>query len=185
MQYLYDETGRRYLDVSWPRSRRAARRSLRAPAPLRSAPLTGRRKPEAARAARAAPPPRRHCAAAPRLSICVSVRRHRRRHRHCCFLSRQAFGGIVTVSVGHCHPAVTEAMRVQSALLQHTTTIYLNDQVACFAEELAAKMPGELKVCYFVNSGSEANDLALLMARAYTVRALHTLLAHSLAPRPD
>ena len=35
-------------------------------------------------------------------------------------------------------------------------------------QKLASKMPGDLKVCYFVNSGSEANDLALLMARAYT-----------------
>jgi alanine-glyoxylate transaminase/(R)-3-amino-2-methylpropionate-pyruvate transaminase len=40
--------------------------------------------------------------------------------------------------------------------------------IAQYAEKLAAKMPGDLKVCYFVNSGSEANDLALLMARAYT-----------------
>ncbi|MEO6246782.1 MAG: aminotransferase class III-fold pyridoxal phosphate-dependent enzyme, partial [Opitutaceae bacterium] len=44
----------------------------------------------------------------------------------------------------------------------------LNPGVALYAKELAAKMPGELKVCYFVNSGSEANDLALLMARLYT-----------------
>ena len=37
-----------------------------------------------------------------------------------------------------------------------------------YGKELAAKMPGDLKVCYFVNSGSEANDLAVLMARLYT-----------------
>lgn len=37
-------------------------------------------------------------------------------------------------------------MRAQNELLQHTTTIYLNDQVACFAEELASRMPGDLKV---------------------------------------
>ena len=52
--------------------------------------------------------------------------------------------------------------------LQHSTTIYLHPNIAEYAEKLASKMPGELKVCYFVNSGSEANDLALLMARAYT-----------------
>ncbi len=79
-----------------------------------------------------------------------------------------AFGGIVTVSVGHCHPKVTAALQEQIQKLQHTTTIYLNPAVAEYAAALAAKMPGNLKVCYFVNSGSEANDLALLMARLYT-----------------
>ncbi len=79
-----------------------------------------------------------------------------------------AFGGIVTVSVGHCHPHVIAAANRQNELLQHTTTIYLNPNIAEYAQALAAKMPGVLKVCYFVNSGSEANDLALLMARAYT-----------------
>ncbi len=77
-------------------------------------------------------------------------------------------GGIVTVSVGHCHPKVVAAANEQTAKLQHSTTIYLQPNVAEYAEALAAKMPGNLKVCYFVNSGSEANDLALLMARAYT-----------------
>ncbi len=79
-----------------------------------------------------------------------------------------ALGGIVTVSIGHCHPHVVEAARKQNELLQHSTTIYLNPNVGAYAEMLASKMPGDLKVCYFVNSGSEANDLALLMARAYT-----------------
>jgi len=79
-----------------------------------------------------------------------------------------ALGGIVTISVGHCHPDVVAAARRQNELLQHSTTIYLHPNIAEYAEKLAAKMPGDLKVCYFVNSGSEANDLALLMARAYT-----------------
>ncbi len=79
-----------------------------------------------------------------------------------------ALGGIVTVSVGHCHPHVVEAARKQNERLQHSTTIYLHPAIAEYAQELAGKMPGELKVCYFVNSGSEANDLALLMARAFT-----------------
>jgi len=78
------------------------------------------------------------------------------------------FGGIVTVSVGHCHPHVIAAVNAQNELIQHTTTIYLHPNIALYARDLAAKMPGELKVVYFVNSGSEANDLALLMARAYT-----------------
>lgn len=77
-------------------------------------------------------------------------------------------GGIVTVSVGHCHPHVVAAGNKQSELYQHSTTIYLHPNVANYAAKLASKMPGDLKMCYFVNSGSEANDLALLMARAHT-----------------
>ncbi len=77
-------------------------------------------------------------------------------------------GGIVTVSVGHCHPHVVAAARKQNEILQHSTTIYLHPNVAQYAEKLASKMPGDLKICYFVNSGSEANDLAMLMARLFT-----------------
>lgn len=62
----------------------------------------------------------------------------------CC--RAQAFAGIVTVSVGHCHPDVVQAVNKQSTLLQHTTTIYLNNQVAEYAKELADRMPGNLKV---------------------------------------
>lgn len=79
-----------------------------------------------------------------------------------------ALGGIVTVSVGHCHPEVVDLANRQNETLQHSTTIYLHPNIAEYARDLAAKMPGDLKVCYFTNSGSEANDLALLMARAYT-----------------
>jgi len=79
-----------------------------------------------------------------------------------------ALGGIVTISVGHCHPYVVDVVGKQNEALQHSTTIYLHPNIAGYAEKLASKMPGDLKVCYFVNSGSEANDLALLMARAYT-----------------
>ena len=71
-----------------------------------------------------------------------------------------ALGGIVTISVGHCHPDVVDAARRQNETLQHSTTIYLHPNVALYAEKLASKMPGNLTVCYFVNSGSEANDLA-------------------------
>jgi len=77
-------------------------------------------------------------------------------------------GGIVTVSVGHCHPHIVAAANQQNEKLQHSTTIYLQPNIAEFAEKLATKMPGDLKVVYFVNSGSEANDLALMMARLYT-----------------
>lgn len=57
-----------------------------------------------------------------------------------------AFAGIVTVSCGHCHPDILNAINEQSKLLQHATTIYLHHAIGDFAEALAAKMPGNLKV---------------------------------------
>ena len=58
----------------------------------------------------------------------------------------QAFAGIVTVSVGHCHPKVVQAVDRQNHLLQHTTNIYLNNEIAEYAQELTAKLPGKLNV---------------------------------------
>lgn len=78
-----------------------------------------------------------------------------------------AIGGIVTISVGHCHPYVVRKVKEQMERLQHVTSIYLHPNVAGYAEMLAGRLPGELSVCYFMNSGSEANDMALLMARLY------------------
>eukprot|EP00117_Sycon_ciliatum_P018591 scpid52834/ scgid17129/ Alanine--glyoxylate aminotransferase 2, mitochondrial; (R)-3-amino-2-methylpropionate--pyruvate transaminase; Beta-ALAAT II; Beta-alanine-pyruvate aminotransferase; D-AIBAT len=78
------------------------------------------------------------------------------------------FGGIVTVSVGHCHPKVTAALHEQARRLWHTTNIYLHPGIHEYGKKLADRMPGNLKVCYFTNSGSEANDVALKMARIYT-----------------
>lgn len=79
-----------------------------------------------------------------------------------------AFAGIATVNVGHCHPHVVEAVQTQSAKLQHGTTLYLHPTIAEYSKMLADRMPGRPSVVYLVNSGSEANDLALLMARVYT-----------------
>lgn len=88
-----------------------------------------------------------------------------------------AFAGIVTVSVGHCHPSVIDKVKAQNDKLQHTTTIYLHPTIAQFAEKLASKMPktsganadGQpLDKTYFTNSGSEANELAILSAREHT-----------------
>eukprot|EP00128_Syssomonas_multiformis_P014060 Colp12_sorted_trinity150504_noHs@31228 len=78
------------------------------------------------------------------------------------------FGGIVTVSVGHCHPYVNKVAKEQLDKLWHTTNIYLHPNIHQYAEKLASTLPGNLKVVYFVNSGSEANDLAMMMARLYT-----------------
>ncbi|XP_024967299.1 alanine--glyoxylate aminotransferase 2 homolog 2, mitochondrial-like [Cynara cardunculus var. scolymus] len=79
-----------------------------------------------------------------------------------------AFGGIATVSCGHCHPEVVEAICTQTKRLQHTTALYLNRASADFAEALASKAPGDLNVVFFTNSGTEANELALMIARLYT-----------------
>ncbi|XP_078436292.1 alanine--glyoxylate aminotransferase 2 homolog 3, mitochondrial-like [Wolffia australiana] len=79
-----------------------------------------------------------------------------------------AFGGIATVCCGHCHPDVVEAIVNQTKKLQHSTVVYLNHAIADFAEALASKFPGDLKVVFFTNSGTEANELAIMMARLYT-----------------
>jgi alanine-glyoxylate transaminase/(R)-3-amino-2-methylpropionate-pyruvate transaminase len=78
------------------------------------------------------------------------------------------FAGIVTVSCGHCHPKVVQRIQEQTATLQHATTIYLHPGLPELARKLASKMPPGLDVTYFVNSGSDANDLAVAMARLFT-----------------
>jgi alanine-glyoxylate transaminase/(R)-3-amino-2-methylpropionate-pyruvate transaminase len=79
-----------------------------------------------------------------------------------------AFAGIVTISVGHCHPKIASRVREQVGRLQHTTTIYLHPTIGQFARKLAEKMPAGLHRSYFTNSGSEANEIAVLSAREYT-----------------
>ncbi len=69
--------------------------------------------------------------------------------------------------VGHEHPDVVEAGQQQMAVL-NTNTRYLHEAVLDYAESLTALLPDPLSVCFFVNSGSEANELALRMAKAYT-----------------
>ena len=69
--------------------------------------------------------------------------------------------------VGHCHPRVVEAGVLQMQTL-NTNTRYLHDTILKYAERLTATLPDPLNVCYFVNSGSEANELAIRLARAHT-----------------
>ena len=71
--------------------------------------------------------------------------------------------------VGHCNPRVVAAGQSQMATL-NTNTRYLHDNIVEFAQRLTATLPDPLNVCFFVNSGSEANDLALRIARNYTAR---------------
>ncbi|GFP83219.1 alanine--glyoxylate aminotransferase 2 homolog 3 mitochondrial [Phtheirospermum japonicum] len=79
-----------------------------------------------------------------------------------------AFGGIATVNCGHCHPDVVKAIVKQTQSLQHSTILYLNHTITDFAEALASTLPDDLKVVFFTNSGTEANELAMMMARLYT-----------------
>lgn len=71
------------------------------------------------------------------------------------------------ILVGHCHKAVVDAACKQIATLS-TNNRFLHDEMVHCAEKIINKMPGDLAVCYFVNSGSEANDLALRLARTHT-----------------
>jgi 4-aminobutyrate aminotransferase-like enzyme len=80
--------------------------------------------------------------------------------------------------VGHSHPRVVEAVQKQIAVL-NTNTRYLHDNIVEYAERLTAKLPAPLKVCYFLNSASEANELALRLARAHTRRIDTIVLDHA------
>ncbi len=80
--------------------------------------------------------------------------------------------------VGHSHPRVVRAAQEQLALL-NTNTRYLHDTILRYAERLTRLLPEPLRVCYFVNSGSEANELALRLARARTGREDVIVLEHA------
>ena len=80
--------------------------------------------------------------------------------------------------VGHSHPRVVRAAKEQLALL-NTNTRYLHENFVRYAERLTALLPAPLRVCFFLNSGSEANELALRLARAYTGREDVIVLEHA------
>jgi 4-aminobutyrate aminotransferase-like enzyme len=80
--------------------------------------------------------------------------------------------------VGHSHPRVVRAIQEQVALL-NTNTRYLHDNILRYAERLTALLPDPLQVCYFVSSGSEANELALRLARTHTGREDVIVLEHA------
>jgi 4-aminobutyrate aminotransferase-like enzyme/Ser/Thr protein kinase RdoA (MazF antagonist) len=80
--------------------------------------------------------------------------------------------------VGHSHPRVVRAAQEQLALL-NTNTRYLHDNVNHYAERLTQRLPEPLRMCFFVNSGSEANELALRLARAHTGREDVIVLEHA------
>ncbi|XP_002730485.1 ethanolamine-phosphate phospho-lyase-like [Saccoglossus kowalevskii] len=69
--------------------------------------------------------------------------------------------------VGHCHPDVVKAGVEQMKVL-NTNSRFLHDNLAMYADKLCSLFPSKLSVCYFTNSGSEANDLAIRLARQHT-----------------
>jgi len=93
------------------------------------------------------------------------------------------FGGILSVSVGHCNDEITERTLAQLRKLQHTSTIYVNESMVRLAEKVAELTPGRLQKCFFTNSGTEANETAVLAARMYTGNSVVITLRHAYSGR--
>jgi 4-aminobutyrate aminotransferase len=90
------------------------------------------------------------------------------------------FGGIVTVSVGHCNDQVNAAVHRQLDTLQHVSTLFANEPQAALAKQIASLTPGgRLTKSFFTNSGTEANETAILTARCYTGNTEIVALRHS------
>src|SRR5436305_10676329 len=93
------------------------------------------------------------------------------------------FGGIVTISVGHCNPRVTSKIKTQIEKLQHTSTLYPNEAIVALAEKLAQITPGEISQSYITNSGTEANETAIQLARIHTGHYEVVALRHGYSGR--
>nr|XP_033342712.1 alanine--glyoxylate aminotransferase 2, mitochondrial isoform X1 [Megalopta genalis] len=78
------------------------------------------------------------------------------------------FGGVATISVGHSHPKIVAAITEQATKLNHVSSVYMQPRLHEYVKKLTKKFPEKLKVVYLTNSGSEANELAFLMARVHT-----------------
>lgn len=90
------------------------------------------------------------------------------------------FGGIVTVSLGHCNEEVTSKMHQQLDTLHHVSTLFATEPAAALAKKVAGITPGgELTKSFFTNSGTEANEMAVLAARCYTGSTEIIALRHS------
>ncbi|MDR3699087.1 MAG: aspartate aminotransferase family protein [Candidatus Sulfopaludibacter sp.] len=90
------------------------------------------------------------------------------------------FGGIVTVSVGHCNDRVNARIHQQFDTLQHVSTVFANEPQAALAKKIASITPGgKLTKSFFTNSGTEANETAILAARCYTGNTEIVALRHS------
>ncbi|HNY11442.1 MAG TPA: aspartate aminotransferase family protein [Candidatus Wallbacteria bacterium] len=78
------------------------------------------------------------------------------------------FGGILTVSLGHCNETITNKTIEQLKKLQHVSTLYPTSPAGELAEKLSKIMPGKLKKSFFTSSGTEADETAILTAQRYT-----------------
>jgi len=93
------------------------------------------------------------------------------------------FGGILTVSVGHCNDEITQRTMEQLQKVQHTSTIYVNEIMVKLAEKVAELTPGNLQKVFFTNSGTEANETAVMAARMYTGNPTIITLRHAYSGR--
>jgi 4-aminobutyrate aminotransferase len=93
------------------------------------------------------------------------------------------FGGVLTVSLGHANPRVNKAWIDQVNSVAHTSTLYANQPQSDLAEKLAEISPGKLKKSFFTNSGTEADDTAILAAKLATGNNEVVVLRHSYAGR--
>ncbi|MDQ7034214.1 MAG: aspartate aminotransferase family protein [Anaerolineae bacterium] len=93
------------------------------------------------------------------------------------------FGGVLTVSVGHCNDEITQRTLEQLQKVQHTTTIYINENMVRLAEKVAELTPGRLQKVYFTSSGTEANETAVMAARMYTGNPIIITLRHAYSGR--
>lgn len=93
------------------------------------------------------------------------------------------FGGIVTVGVGHCNPRVTSKLKAQVDKLQHVSTCFITEPMVALAEKLAGLAPRGLKKSYFTNSGTEANETAVQVARMHTGNYELVVLRHGYSGR--
>jgi 4-aminobutyrate aminotransferase-like enzyme len=95
------------------------------------------------------------------------------------------FGGIVTISVGHSNPRVTSKIKTQVDKLQHASTVFPNEGVVALAEKLAQITPGEISQTFPSNSGTEANETAVQLARMYTGHFEIVALRHGYSGRSN
>jgi len=95
------------------------------------------------------------------------------------------FGGILTVSVGHCNETVNEAVLEQNETLQHTSTLYINEPQVRLAKKMAEITPGPLSKSFFTSSGTEANETAVLFARIATGQSDIIALRHAYSGRSE
>ena len=93
------------------------------------------------------------------------------------------FGGIVTISVGHCNPRVTSKIKAQLDKLQHASTLFPNEAVVALAEKLAQITPGDISQSFLTNSGTEANETAIQLARVSTGNYEVVALRHGYSGR--